>query len=92
VYADVASRWDCQNYYGVDLWFAGHRDGASGLANPNTDDINSIFPCPSYPGCRLTDFSLADYKNAVYWIQGQIDSNSVYKSDDTRFWVDVTAI
>ncbi|KAL2856847.1 hypothetical protein BJX68DRAFT_263379 [Aspergillus pseudodeflectus] len=73
VYADVASRWDCQGYYGVDLWFAGHRNGASGLSNPNTDDINK-------------------YKTAVYWIQAQIDSNSVYKSDDTRFWVDVEAI
>ena len=47
VYADVASRWDCQDYYGIDLWFAGHRFGASGLADPNTADINSIFiPIP----------------------------------------------
>ncbi|KAJ5598373.1 hypothetical protein N7537_008457 [Penicillium hordei] len=73
VYADVASRWDCQNYYGIDRWFAGHRFGASGLADPNTADINN-------------------YKNAVYWIQQQIDSNSAYKSDDTRFWVDITPI
>ncbi|KAJ5519081.1 hypothetical protein N7453_001503, partial [Penicillium expansum] len=47
VYADVASRWDCQNYYGIDLWFAGHRFGPSGLSNPNTPDTNSIFiPIP----------------------------------------------
>jgi hypothetical protein len=47
VYADVASRWDCQEYYGVDKWFAGHRNGASGLANPNTADINSmLIPIP----------------------------------------------
>lgn len=32
------------------------------------------------------------YKNAVYWIKSQIDSNSKYLSDDTRFWVDVTPI
>ncbi|KAL3476538.1 hypothetical protein BJX99DRAFT_246744 [Aspergillus californicus] len=73
VWADVASRWDCQNYYGVDRWFAGHRNGASGLSNPNTDDI-------------------AKYKNAIYWIQQQIDSNSAHLSDDIRFWVDVNAI
>ncbi|KAL2839498.1 hypothetical protein BJY01DRAFT_219226 [Aspergillus pseudoustus] len=73
VYADVASRWDCQNHYGTDLWFAAHRNGASGLSNPNTQDINN-------------------YKSAVYWIQEQIDSNSAYKTDDTRFWVDVVAI
>ena len=41
LYADVAARWGCQNYYGYDKWFAGHRNGASGLANPNTADINS---------------------------------------------------
>ncbi|KAG7291483.1 hypothetical protein NEMBOFW57_001502 [Staphylotrichum longicolle] len=73
VYADVASRWDCQEYYGYDKWFAGHRNGASGLSNPYTADINN-------------------YKSAVQWIQSQIDSNSKYKSDDTRFWVNVPAI
>lgn len=44
VYADVASRWDCQEYYGYDKWFGGHRDGATGLANPYTQDITSEFP------------------------------------------------
>ncbi|KAI0401943.1 hypothetical protein F4802DRAFT_600472 [Xylaria palmicola] len=73
VYADVASRWDCQEHYGYDVWFAGHRNGESGLANPHTPDINT-------------------YKSAVQWIQGQIDANPAHKSDDTRFWVDVTAI
>ncbi|KAF3046031.1 hypothetical protein E8E12_010494 [Didymella heteroderae] len=73
LYADVASRWDCQNYYGYDKWFAGHRNGASGLANPNTADINN-------------------YKSAIQWIQQQIDSNTKYRSDDTRFWVNVTPI
>jgi hypothetical protein len=73
MYADVASRWDCQGYYGYDRWFAGHRNGASGLANPNTPDINN-------------------YKSAVQWIESQINSNWAYRTDDTRFWVDVVAI
>ncbi len=73
VYADVASRWDCQEYYGYDKWMAGHRNGETGLNNPYTTDINN-------------------YKSAVQWIQSQIDSNSKYKSDDTRFWVYVPAI
>ncbi|KAK4125668.1 hypothetical protein N657DRAFT_274077 [Parathielavia appendiculata] len=73
IYADVASRWDCQQYYGYDKWFAGHRNGASGLANPNTADINN-------------------YKSAVQWIESQINSNSRYRTDDTRFWVNVPAI
>ncbi|KAF3045258.1 hypothetical protein E8E11_000597 [Didymella keratinophila] len=63
----VASRWDCQNYYGYDRWFAEHRSGASGLATPNTVNINT-------------------YKSAIQWVQQQIDSNTKYRSDDTRFW------
>ncbi|KAH9892296.1 hypothetical protein F4778DRAFT_784657 [Xylariomycetidae sp. FL2044] len=27
-------------YHGYDLWFAGHRNGVAGLANPDTEDIN----------------------------------------------------
>ncbi|KAL0934030.1 uncharacterized protein CTRU02_210829 [Colletotrichum truncatum] len=73
IYADVASRWDCQNYFGYQKWFAGHRNGETGLNNPNTEDIKF-------------------YRESVEWIQRQIDSNSKYKSDDTRFWVDVTPI
>ncbi|PCG93937.1 Hypothetical protein PENO1_081010 [Penicillium occitanis (nom. inval.)] len=76
VYADVASRWDCQEYYGYDKWFGGHRDGATGLANPYTQDITKN----------------KDYKNAVEWIQQQIDSNDQYKTDDTRFWVYIPPI
>lgn len=65
--ADVASRQECQNYYGEQKWFAGHRNGASGLSNPDTDDINSKSPCPrnklhmiahyhpSIQECRLLD-------------------------------------
>ncbi|KAF5646384.1 benzoate 4-monooxygenase [Fusarium sp. NRRL 52700] len=39
IYADVASCWDCQEYYGYDRWFADHRHGATGLTSPNTEDI-----------------------------------------------------
>ena len=30
-----------QKFYGIDQWFAGHRNGPSGLTNPNTADINN---------------------------------------------------
>ncbi|KAF7557003.1 hypothetical protein G7Z17_g1002 [Cylindrodendrum hubeiense] len=73
IYADVAARWDCQEHYGYDKWFAGHRNGATGLNNPWTDDIQF-------------------YKRSVEWIKSQIDSNKKYKTDNTRFWVDVTPI
>lgn len=31
LYVDVATRLDCQNYYGFDTWFGGHRNNASGI-------------------------------------------------------------
>ena len=38
--ADVKCLNESQAYYGLDRWFAGHRNGSSGLSNPNTADIN----------------------------------------------------
>lgn len=71
--ADVGARHECQDYYGIDAWFSGHRNGQTGIENPNTPDIQR-------------------YRSAIDWIQGQIESDPVYSSDDTRFWVDVTPI
>jgi uncharacterized protein YegL len=34
----------------------------------------------------------AAYKSAIQWIQQQIEKDPKYQKDDTRFWVDVTAI
>lgn len=38
---DIQVRHESQNYYGINLWFAGHRNGYTGLADPNTADINT---------------------------------------------------
>ena len=68
---DIQCRHTSQNYFGIDKWFGGQRDGQTGLNNPYTQDISN-------------------YKNAIYWIQSQIDSG--HTTDDTRFWVDIPAI
>jgi hypothetical protein len=39
--ADVACLHQSQRHYSLNTWFAGHRNGASGLSNPNTPDINA---------------------------------------------------
>ena len=39
---DVTVYNECRAYYAGNLWFAGHRNGATGLANPNTQDINNF--------------------------------------------------
>ncbi|KAG5651995.1 hypothetical protein H0H81_006647 [Sphagnurus paluster] len=38
---DISLRHESQNFYGESKWFAGHRNGASGLSNPNTQDIQN---------------------------------------------------
>jgi hypothetical protein len=39
--ADLACLHQSQRHYSLNTWFAGHRNGASGLSNPNTSDINA---------------------------------------------------
>ncbi|KAI8332473.1 hypothetical protein BC941DRAFT_483938 [Chlamydoabsidia padenii] len=73
LWEDVHCRQESQNFYGIDKWFGGHRNGETGLNNPYTQDITN-------------------YKNAIYWIKGQIESDKKYLTDDTRFWVNVPAI
>ena len=36
---DVRIRRGAEQYYGYDRWVAGHRNGETGLNNPNTPDI-----------------------------------------------------
>lgn len=38
---DIKSRQDSQKFYGPDKWFAGHRNGQSGLSNPYSQDITN---------------------------------------------------
>lgn len=35
---------------------------------------------------------IRNYRRAVYWIRDQINGNASYRSDDTRFWVEVPAV
>lgn len=39
---DIAERHESQNHYGETAWFAGHRNGQTGLSNPNTQDIKNV--------------------------------------------------
>ncbi|KAE8364473.1 hypothetical protein BDV27DRAFT_157849 [Aspergillus caelatus] len=68
VYADVASRWDCQNYYGYDKWFAGHRNGASGLANPYTADINTYKSAVQWIQKQIDSNEKYKYDDTRFWV------------------------
>jgi hypothetical protein len=39
---DVQVYNECRSYWGDQKFFAGHRNGSSGLSNPNTQDINNF--------------------------------------------------
>ncbi len=41
---DIKARHDGQKHYGYNIWFAGHRNGQSGIQNPYTQDIQGILP------------------------------------------------
>ena len=90
---DVTARHQGEAKYGYDVWFSGHRNGESGVENPNTDDIKGEFDMRWWFNSWVLQLTPSIvYKNAVAWIQEQIESDKKYQSDDTRFWVKVQAI
>ncbi|KAL4745493.1 hypothetical protein BDW72DRAFT_208161 [Aspergillus terricola var. indicus] len=38
---DVQARHEGEEHFGYETWFAGHRNGESGVQNPGTDDIKA---------------------------------------------------
>jgi glycosyl hydrolase family 134 len=38
---DIKIRQESENFYGLDKWFAGHRNGETGLNNSDTQDITN---------------------------------------------------
>ncbi|KAH7141108.1 hypothetical protein EDB81DRAFT_948785 [Dactylonectria macrodidyma] len=68
LYADVATRWDCQEYYGYDVWFAGHRNGASGLTNPYTDDIKTYKTAVEWIKSQIDSASKYQTDDTRFWV------------------------
>ena len=42
--------------------------------------------------CFLTYYCSILSQNGVYWLRSQIQSNSKYRTDDTRFWIDGVSV
>ncbi|KAF4547812.1 Hypothetical protein D9617_35g089630 [Elsinoe fawcettii] len=66
--ADVQCLEECQGYYGRDRWLAGHRNGATGLANPNTQDIQNYINGVKYIQTQLTTQPNGLTNDVRYWI------------------------
>ncbi|MFE1320542.1 carbohydrate-binding domain-containing protein [Kitasatospora phosalacinea] len=66
---DVSCLHQSQNHYGINTWFAGHRNGSSGLANPNTGDINNYKAAIYWIKAQI-DANSANLSNDTrFWVQ-----------------------
>jgi len=64
--ADIACINQGQGHYGTTKWFAGHRDGQSGVNNPNTQDINNYKNAIFWIQSQLNSGHLSD--NTRFWV------------------------
>ncbi|MEO3853819.1 carbohydrate-binding domain-containing protein [Acrocarpospora sp. B8E8] len=66
--ADVSCLHQSQSYYGINTWFAGHRNGATGLSNPNTADINAYRTAINWIRDRLNSSSANLTNDTRFWV------------------------
>jgi hypothetical protein len=66
---DVSCINQSQAHYGIDEWFAGHRDGQSGLSNPNTTDINNYKTAVYWIESQLNSSSANLSNDTRFWVQ-----------------------
>ena len=58
----------CQSYYGLTKWFGGHRNGSTGLANPNTTDINNYKTAVYWIKAQIDSSSANKTNNTRFWV------------------------
>ena len=66
--ADISCRHQAQTYYGHDRWFAGHRNGETGLNNPNTADILAYRTAVYWIKAQLDASSSNLSNNTRFWV------------------------
>ncbi|MFI1522361.1 carbohydrate-binding domain-containing protein [Kitasatospora cineracea] len=66
---DVNCLHQSQNHYGLNTWFAGHRNGSSGLANPNTADIANYRAAVYWIKAQLDADSANLGNDTRFWVQ-----------------------
>jgi hypothetical protein len=62
---DVQVYIECRNYYGNN-WWAGHRNGSSGLSNPNTADIQNFKIGMDWTNTQIQNGHLCD--DVRFWV------------------------
>ncbi|KIQ61562.1 hypothetical protein TR51_19630 [Kitasatospora griseola] len=66
---DVSCLHQSQSHYGLDTWFAGHRNGASGLSNPYTADIDNYRSAVYWIKAQLDANSANLGNDTRFWVQ-----------------------
>jgi hypothetical protein len=66
---DVSCLHQSQNHYGINTWFAGHRNGSSGLSNPNTTDINNYKTAVYWIQSQINSNSANLSNDTRFWVQ-----------------------
>ncbi|HLL65526.1 MAG TPA: carbohydrate-binding domain-containing protein [Micromonosporaceae bacterium] len=66
--ADVQCLNASQSYYGIDRWFAGHRNGETGLNNSNTADINRYRTAIYWIRDRINSNSANLTNDTRFWV------------------------
>jgi hypothetical protein len=61
---DVQVYSECRSHFG-DLWWAGHRNGAAGLDNPNTTDIQNFKTAMDWTNAQIASHLCDDVR---FWV------------------------
>ncbi|EAU35362.1 conserved hypothetical protein [Aspergillus terreus NIH2624] len=68
---DVKARHDSEEHYGFDTWCAGHRNGASGLSNPDTSDIAGYKSAIQWIQQQIESDEVYQKDDTRFWVQVQ---------------------
>ena len=66
---DVSCLHQSQSHYGINTWFGGHRDGSSGLSNPNTTDINNYKVAVYWIQSQINSSSANLSNDTRFWVE-----------------------
>ncbi|PSL47127.1 hypothetical protein B0I31_12534 [Saccharothrix carnea] len=66
--ADISCLHQSQNAYGMTVWFGGHRNGQTGINNPNTSDINGYKTAVHWIRDQLNSNSANLSNDTRFWV------------------------
>ncbi|KAL4997993.1 hypothetical protein BDV10DRAFT_185610 [Aspergillus recurvatus] len=65
---DVQARHEGEEKYGYETWFAGHRNGESGVQNPGTDDIKAYIDAVAWIQQQIESDKKYQSDDTRFWV------------------------